>query len=191
MANVKITDLDALTTPATTDLLEIVDDVGGTPMSKKIAWQHLFATTLPLTSGQIAFPATAVPSADANTLDDYEEGTWTGELRGVTTRATTPVTVAGNYVKIGKQVSLQIFFSDVDTTGASGNMQIVNCPFTSAQLSVGSYAGYGLSVTLSPVVWIVGTELEFQYQANNSAWVDVAITAGANKYLAVTIVYFI
>jgi hypothetical protein len=25
----------------------------------------------------ITFPATQVPSADANTLDDYEEGTWT------------------------------------------------------------------------------------------------------------------
>src|SRR3990167_1606815 len=29
------------------------------------------------TSGQIAFPATQNASADANTLDDYEEGTWT------------------------------------------------------------------------------------------------------------------
>ena len=33
--------------------------------------------TINLTGGQIAFPATAVPSADANTLDDYEEGTFT------------------------------------------------------------------------------------------------------------------
>ena len=35
MANVKITGLPALTTPATADLLEIVDDVAGTPTSKK------------------------------------------------------------------------------------------------------------------------------------------------------------
>jgi hypothetical protein len=31
---------------------------------------------LQLTSG-ITFPATAVAASDANTLDDYEEGTWT------------------------------------------------------------------------------------------------------------------
>ena len=33
--------------------------------------------TINLTSGQITFPTTQVPSSDANTLDDYEEGTWT------------------------------------------------------------------------------------------------------------------
>src|SRR3990167_787780 len=32
---------------------------------------------LNLTGGQIKFPGTQVPSSDANTLDDYEEGTWT------------------------------------------------------------------------------------------------------------------
>jgi hypothetical protein len=31
--------------------------------------------TTPSLNG-ITFPATQVPSADANTLDDYEEGTW-------------------------------------------------------------------------------------------------------------------
>lgn len=36
-------------------------------------------------AGGIAFPATAVAVADANTLDDYEEGTWTPSLGGNTT----------------------------------------------------------------------------------------------------------
>jgi hypothetical protein len=33
--------------------------------------------TLNLTGGQIKFPATQSSSADGNTLDDYEEGSWT------------------------------------------------------------------------------------------------------------------
>ncbi len=38
---------------------------------------NIASAALPLGSGQITFPATQNPSADANTLDDYEEGTWT------------------------------------------------------------------------------------------------------------------
>jgi len=36
--------------------------------------------TMNLAGGQIKFPATQNSSADANTLDDYEEGTWTPTL---------------------------------------------------------------------------------------------------------------
>lgn len=42
MADSKITDLAALTTPATDDLLAIVDDVAGTPVTKKITLANLF-----------------------------------------------------------------------------------------------------------------------------------------------------
>jgi hypothetical protein len=39
----------------------------------------------PTTSGTgITFPATASASTNANTLDDYEEGTWTPEYGGST-----------------------------------------------------------------------------------------------------------
>jgi hypothetical protein len=37
MANVKITELSELTSPAPDDLLEIVDDPGGSPVSKKVS----------------------------------------------------------------------------------------------------------------------------------------------------------
>jgi len=57
MANVKITDLTALTTPAAADLLEIVDDVAGTPTSKKITWANLFKAPVMTT------PALGTPSA--------------------------------------------------------------------------------------------------------------------------------
>ena len=61
-------------------------------------------TTLTI-PGQIAFPATQVASAGANTLDDYEEGTWTPvDNSGA---ALTFTSVDANYVKIGKVVYLR------------------------------------------------------------------------------------
>jgi len=56
----------------------------------------------------ITFPATQSASSDANTLDDYEEGTYTATLTcgtsGTITLSTTIDTLS--YIKIGKQVTL-------------------------------------------------------------------------------------
>ena len=67
-----------------------------------------FATTIgvgnatPAASGAgITFPATQSDSSDANTLDDYEEGTWTPTL-GAGSLTITNAT----YTKIGVQVTL-------------------------------------------------------------------------------------
>lgn len=50
-------------------------------------------------TARITFPATQITSADPNTLDDYEEGTWTPTQAGVT------LTVgSATYTKIGRQV---------------------------------------------------------------------------------------
>lgn len=55
-----------------------------------------------LTGGGIKFPATQVPSADANTLDDYEEGTWTPAITfGGGSTGLTYSTQVGRYRKIG------------------------------------------------------------------------------------------
>jgi hypothetical protein len=56
-----------------------------------------------ITTNGVSFPATQVPSADANTLDDYEEGTWTPNQGGglVVTGA---FSSTGNYTKIGRMV---------------------------------------------------------------------------------------
>jgi hypothetical protein len=58
---------------------------------------------LQLTSG-ITFPATAVAASDANTLDDYEEGTWT-PTQGTGTTAVGAFTSVGSYVKVGRILS--------------------------------------------------------------------------------------
>jgi hypothetical protein len=61
----------------------------------------------PSTSGAgITFPATQSASSDANTLDDYEEGTWTPSLSGAggTAGSYAQSAQSGNYIKIGKLV---------------------------------------------------------------------------------------
>ena len=105
----------------------------------------------------IAFPATQSASSDANTLDDYEEGTWTPALgSGVTTYATRN----GVYTKIGRQVT--VFFDiAVTTTTATGNMEIIGLPFAQASgnpIATGSFLPDGLDLPANTVsVSIVGT----------------------------------
>ena len=58
-----------------------------------------------LASGQLVFPATQNASANANTLDDYEEGTWTPTLVPSTGTITSQIT-EGSYIKVGRLVTL-------------------------------------------------------------------------------------
>jgi hypothetical protein len=77
-----------------------------------------------LFTGQVAFPATPVPSTGANVLDEYEEGTWIPSLGGTPTPATYS-SRAGGYIKIGQLVwvSFDITVNAINngsTTGVSG-----------------------------------------------------------------------
>jgi hypothetical protein len=62
----------------------------------------------PSTSGSgITFPATQSDSSNANTLDDYEEGTWTPVIGGSTSTSGQSYSVqVGRYTKIGQQVTV-------------------------------------------------------------------------------------
>jgi hypothetical protein len=83
----------------------------------------------------IAFPATQSASSDANTLDDYEEGTFTPTVQGVSSPGTaTYSTQLGAYTKIGNLVYVNVYLSYTGGTG-TGQLRVANLPFTSA----GSY----------------------------------------------------
>lgn len=83
----------------------------------------------------VAFPAVAVGMANANTLDDYEEGTFTpgatcatpGDLNAGIISAT------GRYVKIGNRVYFSISIVAIPTyTTATGDVVINGLPFVSS-----------------------------------------------------------
>ena len=106
----------------------------------------------PSTSGSgITFPATQSASTDANTLDDYEEGTWTPNIGGTATY----YTQVGRYVKIGNAVTVSMYMRPllVGTGNANGN--IFGLPFSANRgsvavgppLNVGYFQALGSNVT--------------------------------------------
>ena len=87
--------------------------------------------TTPTSGTGLAFPATQNASSNANTLDDYEEGSWTPEWGGVISDPTCTYTAnTGRYVKIGRMVYLGFRIYTSSFSGGSGNLQIKGLPFT-------------------------------------------------------------
>lgn len=72
----------------------------------------------------LPFPATAVAVADANTLDDYEEGTWTVGFTGSSSTHT------GYYTKIGNQVTAWGYLGDINSSSAGSTVYVTGLPFT-------------------------------------------------------------
>jgi len=127
MPDSRISNLASLTTPALADLLAIVNDPGGSPDTRKSTLTQFYSL------GQIPFPAVQNASADVNTLDDYEEGTWTPVIGGVTSETGQAYTFqVGQYRKIGSFVQVE-FYVELSTEGTiTGNIQIKGLPFTAA-----------------------------------------------------------
>jgi hypothetical protein len=108
---------------------------------------------LQLKSG-ITFPATAVAATDANTLDDYEEGTWTPVDGSGASLSFTGV--SGSYTKVGRCVTA---FAEVTypITASGLNGIIGGLPFTSAAASPGinGYIRY-TDVATSVITFVTG-----------------------------------
>ena len=95
------------------------------------------AGLLTLPYGQIKFPATQNASSDANTLDDYEEGTWTPSYNGGLTGITYGSVRNGYYRKIGSQVTIWFGIMSDGLTVTTSSLNISGLPFT-AIASAGS-----------------------------------------------------
>ncbi len=93
------------------------------------------AHVLPVNAA-IKFPATQAASADVNTLDDYEEGSWTPVIAGTGGTAGQNYAIqVGRYVKIGKYVYIvcQVALTTYGTV--TGNPIITGLPFTAENTS--------------------------------------------------------
>ena len=114
----------------------------------------------PSTSGSgISFPATQSASSNANTLDDYEEGTWTPTIGGTATYNVQE----GQYVKVGQLV--YIFFDiSINVLGTGSTNVISGAPFTAADISnvAGAYTlsfSYYANIATS-ITWLSGYIVE-------------------------------
>lgn len=87
---------------------------------------------LTTTNGQINFPATQNASSDANTLDDYEEGTWTPTVRfGAASVGQTYSLQTGRYTKVGRIVFIEMYIVFSEMGSSTGDADISGLPFTS------------------------------------------------------------
>jgi hypothetical protein len=125
-------------------------------------------------NANIKFPATQVPSADANTLDDYEEGTFTPVLNfGGATTGITYTTQSGTYTVIGNLVHVEIRLDLSSKGSASGAATITGLPFAAVGFpSCIVDAVVGMS-GVTDVAWapISGTTLTL-FQGARSALTD-------------------
>ena len=103
--------------------------------------------TTPSTSGAgITFPATQSASSNANTLDDYEEGTWTPSLGGTATY----VAQTGSYIKIGRLVTVW-FDLQINVIGTGSATSILGLPFTGSGVGQGGSPTYWEALSVAPV----------------------------------------
>ena len=133
-------------------------------------------------------------TATGNVLNDYEEGTWTGVLYGGTTTPGSPLQATGKYTKIGRQVSITIYFNNVNTTGYSGTVYITGLPFTEdGSRANGTLACYNFDFSSGTSLFVnVGvTTLYCTSALTNSNWRDVLHSAGAGRYLQANVVYYV
>jgi hypothetical protein len=140
------------------------------------------ATTGTITLDNIQFPATAVPSANANNLDDYEEGTFTPALvrSGVTFTYTSR---SGNYIKIGNIVitDFNMNLSTHDGSTGSAVTSISGFPFTSSSTQAGSFIMFNNNT---------GTQVGVGRGDNLTTTVGVmTATIATNANLYVTLIY--
>jgi hypothetical protein len=139
--------------PVATSFLGLSDTPANyTDAANKLVLVNAAGNALEYFAGQIAFPATQNPSADANTLDDYEEGTFTPVVYGTTAAGAGTYTYQyGTYTKIGRLVTYHIYLSWGAHTG-SGNMNVSGLPFTAAESSTVGWFHTGLTLSTGYVL---------------------------------------
>ena len=142
---------------------------GSNAISISSGQRSTFPTTIgvggatPATSGSgISFPASASASSDANTLDDYEEGTWTPTL---TSFGGTNLAATGYYTKIGRIVNWSVDITGTNVT-STANTSNFTMPFAAPSIPLmgtcvaasSSTVSYGVGVaggttTMQPPTW--------------------------------------
>jgi hypothetical protein len=126
-----------------------------------------------LINSGVQFPATQVASADANTLDDYEEGSWTPTAFGGSSSGTTTYgTRAGRYTKIGNQVTASFFMQVTGMTG-TGVLLIGGQPFTNG----GSNSWTSGSCMTNGLDWPNGTTSVVLYLGVGAGYMEIYCSA--------------
>ena len=136
-------------------------------------------------SGGVVFGPASASNVSSQTLDSYEEGTWTPVLTGVASQ--TLGNSVGYYTKIGRQVFFQWYSSGSTIGTANGPAMIAGLPFTasSAGASYGLFQylhGTGVLNSTGGYVNINNTNMLFISENTTSA---SNFSAGSGKYIMI------
>jgi hypothetical protein len=128
----------------------------------------------------ISFPTTQSASSDANTLDDYEEGTWTPTDNSGASLSFGGSTF-GRYVKIGRMVYCTAFVA-YPATSNTNIIGVGGLPFTSTDEPDSSWGGYVTytQYTSNPLTIIVAepaTSVAFFYGGSTNGPTNAAMSS--------------
>lgn len=135
-------------------------------------------------AGQIKFPATQNASSDANTLDDYEEGTWTpGVSFGGGQVGQTYTAQLGYYIKIGR-LAQYIGYCSLSNKGSStGGAQCTGAPFSNTTASSYKYSQSGVITGSSGITSTYMQTLSTYWNGSATAFDFGEVNAGAYTQL--------
>ena len=123
----------------------------------------------------ISFPATQSSSSDANTLDDYEEGTWTP-----TDASAAGLTLTTQYAKYTKIGNMVYFCAEITyPSNADGNrVSVGGLPFTSnSTMAYGGFVRYTNSSQTIPALLIGPSLTRIEaYQNSGSSFTNSQIS---------------
>ena len=133
-------------------------------------------------------------TAAANTLDDYEEGTWTPVLTfGGGSTGITYNTQAGNYTKVGRIAVATINIS-LSSKGTSTGVGEITLPFTSASVGEQHFQPYLVNVTSTGNVSLfarssLASSRFVQFSDAGSATFMTDSNFANNSFIRATLVY--
>jgi hypothetical protein len=136
----------------------------------------------PSTSGAgITFPATQSASTDANTLDDYEEGTWTPVFTPTSGAIGSYNAQSGQYTKVGRAVTVTCYMALSSKGTAGGTLSVTGLPFISGA-SNGFYTS--CSMYLNTLTGLTGNFVS--YLPPNAAFIAISYLSNQNSTTSIT-----
>jgi len=128
---------DSLDIRTASNYIVLSDGDGARQITMKEGQTLALDSAVPNAGTGITFPATQSASSDANTLDDYEEGTWTPVVSDLSNNNATLSDAEGVYTKIGNIVywRFNVVLSSTASMVAGDTVIVTGFPFTSAAIA--------------------------------------------------------